>query len=437
VSARFAREGRGYRFAPSEAPAVLHFSRPADHRDELTFEVAVRRPDESHVLTRRVNILGSTVRGSLKELIDELAAEVRSADWKKLLREACESVLANHRAGPPLHYVRGEISRPPPPAWLSDELLLKNKPNAWIGAASTGKSTLAKATCAYYAAGYRFCERPMEQGVPLYLDWEDAEEDFDRVVYDVCRNLGAYPLPLMIWRNMRGHKLRDQIEGLARLIDKEKVGLVVLDAVAAAGGSPGEHMTWEAVALELEQCLGQLPSVTVLALDHVTAAEHKDNGQVPLKARGAERKLEFFRNQWSLVVDREAADQGRHLVSWTNTKPPSSARRARPFVTEIIHRESEISIVLRELEASSEAMQRLRSSTRLLRHFEQSEGRTAKEVCLELDGAEPSRGRLESIRTQLDRLVARSLLRKDADFRYWRRHSTEEGVLIPFPGGAD
>jgi hypothetical protein len=435
VSARFRREGLAYRFAPAEAPAILHFSRPADHRDELTFEVAVRRPDGNHVLTRRINLLGSTIRGSMKELIDELTSEVKGPDWKRLLREACESVLASHRAGPPPHFIRGEISRPPPPPWLSQGLALKDKPNVWIGAASTGKSTLAKAFCAYYACGYRFCDRPMEQGVPLFLDWEDDEDAFTRVVHDVCRNLGVWPVPLLIWRDMHGYRLRDQVDSLARLIDTEHVGLVVLDAVAAAGGTPGEHMSWEAVALELEQCLGQLPKVTVLALDHVTSAEHKDNGVVPLKARGAERKLEFFRNQWSLVLDREASESGRHLVSWTHTKH-NPVPKERPFVTEIIYRASEISIVLRELEASAEAMERLKSSQRLLRHFEQADGRTAKEVCLELDGAEPSRGRLESVRTQLDRLVARSLLRKDADFRYWRRHSTEEGRLIPFPGGS-
>jgi hypothetical protein len=427
VSARFAHEGLAYRFAPSEAAAVLLFSRPAEHRDELTFEVAVRRPDGKHVLTRRVNILGSSIRGNIKELIDELTAEVHGPDWKKLLREAAESVLASHRAGPPVVLVSGEIVRPPPPAWLCDGLLLKNKPNCWLGAASTGKSTLAKAVVAYYAAGFRFCDRPMEQGTPLYLDWEDDEEGFRRSVHDVCRNLGAWPLPRMYWRDMHGRRLRDQVESLAALIDRQHIGLVVLDAIAAAGGSPGEHMSWESVALELEECLGQLPAVTVLALDHVTAAEHKDNGKVPFKARGAERKLEYFRNQWTLMTDYESLRQGRHVVSWTHTKI-NVARLGEPFVTEIIHRPSEISINVRGLEASPEAIERLSEIEQLLRCLEARQGQTAAELCEAVKGTRIN-SKVESVRTLLKRAAQRNLCYVDQHGRWWTRQSITGGQL--------
>src|SRR5262249_23283047 len=145
------------------------------------------------LITRHVNLLAGTTRGAIADLCKELG-ELRPADgdtWKKLLREACEAVVSAHRQGRPVSVIQGEISRPPPPRWLSQGLLLKNKPNCWLGAASTGKSTLAKAMCAYYASGMRFCDRQIEQGVPLYLDWEDDEDSYTRVVIDVCHNLGV------------------------------------------------------------------------------------------------------------------------------------------------------------------------------------------------------------------------------------------------------
>lgn len=429
MSARFSREGLAYRFAPAEAPVVLLFSRPAEHRDELTFEVAVRRPDGQHVLTRRVNILGSSTRGSIKELGDELSAEVKGPDWRKLLREACESVLASHRAGSPLHTVAGEMQRPAPPEWLCEGLLLKNKPNVWLGAASTGKSTLAKAICVYYAAGYRFCERPMEQGVPLYLDWEDDVDDFMRVAYDVCRNLGVWPVPLMLWRDMHGRRLRDQIESLATIIDREHVGLLVIDAIAAAGGPPSEHSSWESVALELEVALGALPPVTILGLDHVTSQQHQDGSVVPLKARGAERKVEFIRNQWTLMLDREAQAYGRHLVQWFNTKI-NRLKLGASFVTELLHYDAELSVVVRPLDTSTEAFERLSDTQKCVRYLQDTPAQTVAEVTWAVFGVS-TRNKIESTRVLLKRAQARGLVWVDDGGRWWAKQLSANGQL-PF-----
>ena len=432
---RFRRVGMGYRFAPSEINIVLHFTRVLDKGTEFPSEVTVfNGTGHDPVMTRQVNLKSSSVRGSVKELIDELKGYNGQVDWQALMREACESVIASHRGGRPSRRVEGDIERPPPPAWLSQGLLLKNKLNCWLGAASTGKSTLAKAVCAYYACGFRFLDREMEQGIPLYLDWEDDFDDFVRTTTDVCRNLGVWPAPLMLHRDMHGYKLRDQVDALAREIDLEHVGLVVLDAVAAAGSSPGEHTGYEAVALEMEACLGALPPVTVLALDHVTSAEHKSLGSAlasaPVKARGSERKVEFFRNQWSLVQDPEAAALGRHVVAWTQTKLNQGAREV-PFATEIVHREAEISIVVRPMAIVAPDVT---DTDKLLNELRISPGgRSPRELALQCDGKEPSRGRIESVRKLLDRAVQRGRAAKEGG-RYFCRHADPESVLIPFPG---
>lgn len=437
MSDRFRRLGVGYRFAPAEVPIELGFTRIHDGSSDFTAEVAIyNRGQATAFVTRHVNLKATTsARGSAKDLLEELRHVNGTPKWDELWREASESVIASHRNGRPSQRVQGEFIRPLPPAWLSQGLLLKNKLNCWLGAASTGKSTLAKAICAYYAAGYRFLDREMEQGVPLYLDWEDDFDDFGRVVHDVCRNLGVdtHNLPLMLHRDMHGYKLRDQLDSLTREIDREHVGLVVLDAVAAAGGSPGEHMSYETIALELEACLGALPPVTVLALDHVTSADHKAGGLlVPLKARGSERKVEFFRNQWSLVQDPKAAEVGRHVVVWTQTKI-NVAGKEPAFATEIVHREAEISVVLRPMETVVPEQAAATETDKLLAGLADSPGgRTPRELALQLDGKEPSRSRVETVR----KLLERSERAYKENGRYFCRQVSSGAVLIPFPGSS-
>lgn len=448
---RFRRVGLDYRFAPREVPLVLQFQNVKDPGDKVECQILVQTAQEATVVTRHVNLMAGPTRGALADLIKELhemnGHGISLETWRALMREAAESVIHSHRKGRPFEVIEGVIERPPPPRWLCHGLLLKNKPNCWLGAASTGKSTLAKAMCAYYASGFRFCERPMEQGVPLYLDWEDDRDSFERVVYDVCRNLGLQGLPRMLWRDMHGFRLRDQLRTIASMVDRERVGLIVLDAVAAAGGSAGEHTSWESIALEMEECLGALPAVTILALDHVTGAEHRaqrnGNGSkppVPIKARGAERKLEYLRNQWTLVADVDAEHEGRHVVEWTHTKCNVAAKEPYPFATEIVHRDSEMSIVLREIE-TAESRAEVTQAQQLLAELATTSGRTARELALQFDGHEPSQVRIRSVRKMLDRAVlqghANRLPGQPVRYRTTGRQPTPEGTLLAFPGGAN
>lgn len=406
---------------------VLIFSRISDRRDETTAEVQVTRLDGAHVLRRRINLLSSG-RGSAAEFAKELAEEV-DVDWRRIIREACESVLDAHRSGPEFVTIAGDIKRPSPPEWLCDGLMLKGKPNCWLAAASTGKSTLAKAFCTYYATGYQFCDRRTEKGVPLYLDWEDDEESFRRVAHDVCRNLSVWPVPPMYWRDMHGQRFRDQVENLGRFIDQHNIGLVVIDAIAAAGGSPGEHMSWEAIALELEQGLGQLPPVTVLGLDHVTSDEHK-NGGVPVKGRGAERKVEFFRNQWSLLLDRDALERGRHLVGWTHTKV-NAIVPTPTFVTELAHRDGELSINPLPVTSSPTMVERMTNIRRLVMQLEATPGLSAAELCEALYGSTVS-SKVEGVRTELRRAEKRHQVRIDQTGRWWALGARYNGLaLVP------
>lgn len=446
---RFEKAGASYRFSPDEVDLSLDFSRP--EQKAASWEVAVRRRSAGHLFTRRITLLTSPRSGNTKTLIDEIVRMGigEAALLERLLLEACESVLASHRNGHPSQELRGRMRRPPPASWLCQGLLMKDKPNCWLGAASTGKSTLAVAVCVYYASGFRFCDRDTEQGVPMFLDWEEDFDTFQRIVFDVCRNLGVQDeWPPMVYVPMRGQRLRDRVESLGREIHDKHVGLVVMDAVAAMGAVPDEHLTYEAVALEMADCLDSLPPVTVLALDHVTGEEFKDlrrptlrtsKAFVPNKARGSVRKVEYFRNQWTLVTDVEAEKLGRHVVNWEHTKINQGKKEVGGFATEILHYPEEISIMVRAKEVYDEVADEEPSSDaeRAVRELTRVSPQSAHEVAWRVDGKPPTRQREDSIRRALDRAVKRGLLRKDGRRYWWCNPDTEDqksGQLLPFPG---
>jgi hypothetical protein len=209
----FRREGPGYLFQPSEAPVMVRFSRLADARDETTAEVAVSRLDGRSIGNRRrINLLGASgIPPSLLKILEAAQLGVDSDMWPDIIGQGFEQVISAHRDGVVLELIEGELSRPDPPAWLCADLLMKDKLNCWLGAAGTGKSTLAKMLCVCVATGQSFLNHAVQGVTPIYLDWEDDREDFELVIHDVCRAMGIWPVPKFGWIKMRGKRPGDSL----------------------------------------------------------------------------------------------------------------------------------------------------------------------------------------------------------------------------------
>jgi hypothetical protein len=426
----FRREGLSFRVEPTQAPIVAWFSNIADSKDKTSAELRITRQDGQFVLRRAVNLLaasGTTFNGIIEDLKEEsLGIDV---DWKRVLRDEFEAVLDAHRNGLVLEAIGGNIQTPRQVEWFCDDLLLKNKMNCWLASAGTGKSTLAKALATCYAAEQPFLGRCMgEPGEVLYLDWEDDKDDFERIAYQICKGMNIWPVPLLNWLSMRGRRMRDHVDKLGRIIAEKNVKLIVIDAIAAAGGSPGEHLSWEAIALELEQCLGQLPPVTVLGLDHVTSAEHKDGkANVPLKARGSERKVEFYRNQWTLMLDRGELSTGRHVVTWYHTKINTGVPRPE-FTTELIHGQNSLVVCEGTTDASPEAVGRLPLYQQYVVAVRRSPGLKTEDICLEVRET-TERTKVIATRVQLQKQERRGEVWCQDDRWYPAGHPGPENYL--------
>jgi hypothetical protein len=337
--ARFRRFGLGYQYRPPEAPVVMTFTSVSEKRGEIRAEVHVESGQGGHILRRYLNLLGSN---SMKDLVRDLAnAEGCAAfPWPKILESATESIIRAIRVGPELESYGGLADRPPGISWLCEGLVMANVPNVWLAAASTGKSTFAALLALYHALGEPFLGRPTTRGVTIYLDWESTGDDLAEKLWLGSRWLGLRAVPHGVHRlPMRGPASM-HAAAIANRIDSLGATLVIWDGVQAAGGPIGQYTSYEAVAMDLEALVGLLPPTTHVMLDHVTGDDLK-GGAVPLKARGGTRKVEWARNQWSLILDRDAHISKRHVVGWTHTKINRSDY-LESFGVEILHRPDEL-----------------------------------------------------------------------------------------------
>lgn len=340
----FKRHGLGWQFRPPTIPVVMTFTNVSEKRGEVRAEVHVQTAAGGHMLRRYLNLLGSN---SVRDLAKDLAAADGGAGfpWGAVLESATESIIRAVRVGPTLDTYEGEIRRPAGIRWLCADLVMADVPNVWIAAGSTGKSTFSVALAVHHALGMPFLGRETTKGVPLYLDWESTADDFEEKLWLVSRWLGERRVPKLHRLKMSGPATA-YASAIANRIDDLGVTLVIWDGVQAAGGPISQNAGYEAVAGDLEALISSLPTTTHLLLDHVTGDELKA-GAVPLKGRGSTRKVEFARNQWTMVLDREAQRDGRHVVGWTHTKI-NRGKYLTPFGVEVLHREDELGFSLLE-----------------------------------------------------------------------------------------
>jgi hypothetical protein len=318
------KDGLGWRFVPVEAPTIFYFSRIVERSSELTAEVYVQNANHEHVLRRRMNLLGMRAPDDLAKALD-VATDAAGWPWRKIVEQAFASVVEAHREGESVKLLGGTSVAPSPPQHVTPGVLMKETANTWFGPGGTGKSTAAAGICVSHVLGAPFAGMPTERGVPLYLDWEDEEEAFERLLWELSVGQGLTESVRMHWRRMKA-PLVAEIAYVSALIDRLGATLVVIDSATRAMGSAGEHGTYESTAIAFAEAIRALGKVTVLIVDHVDGMAVKEGG-VAKKAYGSIHKLNFVRNAWSLTLDEEASEQ---TVGWTHAKV-NHVRLRQPF----------------------------------------------------------------------------------------------------------
>ncbi len=317
----FRREGTGYIFEPPKTPVRFLVDRLHRSSEGMQARIAVESTlegHEGHMYRGRHRLEGSRSMADLEKALEKIAGPEHKIPWGSLLRTLTVSVVDAEEAGEPFVVVGGtarpRLARPPDTV---EKLLPAGKPTQWYGAGSAGKGYIAIAACIAVASGIPFTGLSVTKGEVLYLDWEDDQATFEERVAAVATGMGIPP-PRIHYRSCRGGgPLHEQIDTIARYVDRHGIALTVIDSVSMAGGMSSERSSYEETAVRLMTAVSLLRS-TVLLIDHVNA-EGKEGKGLAGRSYGSVFKGYLCRSTWEVRKEQEAGDKMSH-VAFHHTK---------------------------------------------------------------------------------------------------------------------
>jgi hypothetical protein len=360
VGSPFYREGTGWVYEPPKLPIRFQFDYVEVNGIEGRAQLRVISTEINDVITSfSANLASEQTRDRYAKAIAKRAClgEPGQLDEISIALERSFMRVMEAAREPLEVYVTDGVQRTPKGvSWLLDGLIMEGTINCLLAAPETGKSTQGLGIGIAHAAGRGIFGRAIKKGVTYFLDWEGDRETFDERYQKISAGLGIDPPAGMIYER-HSAPLRYVLNHVARTVDRHGVTLLIIDAVTTAAGSMGDR-GYEAVAVDLEVALRSLPiGVTVLLIDHVDSETVKGN-TVPIKGRGSTRKLEFVRNQWSLVLDKDAqANRDEHIVGWVHTKK-NRVKSMPPFGVRLIHDEDAIRFEMAEASVVAPLTQR-------------------------------------------------------------------------------
>lgn len=334
----FAKQGLGYVLTVPDLTIDMTLDRLSRTRGELHGELTVTcglpggRSADGHLHGARFNVSGGTTRGTLSKVLAKRAGTA-DVDWEDLLEDFCRRVMTAEREGDPVTLV-GALPIPVGETYRLAPLLPEGQTTILYGEGGTGKSTLAAAMAVSVETGVSVIEGWTPRRAPiLYMDWEAGRASINRRVRGVA--IGAH-IPAIVQVHYLDCRRRGALytfaEDIARLIDLEGFGLVIVDSVGMASGTSSEGTDANESAIRLFQAFGFL-GTTILAADHVSKAETEVTNR-PAKPYGSIYKTNLARATYELR--RQKAPDGGSYLGLYNTKA-NDADTLPPQAISVVH----------------------------------------------------------------------------------------------------
>lgn len=319
----FARQGLGYVMGVPDIMTEFSVDRMTRRGGETHGELTVTcglpgsRSTDGHLHQARFNLSSTTARTSLAKTL-AFRSKADEIDWFDLLETFCRAVLGAEREGDPISMVGALPVQVGGESYRLWPLLPDGQVTILYGDGGTGKSTLAAAMLVSIETGVTVIEGWLPRQAPvLYLDWEAGKASINRRVRGVA--MGAH-IPHVVQIRHADCRRRGPLPGfaedVARFIDKEGIGAVVVDSVGMASGTSNEGSDANESAIRLFSAFGFL-GTTVLAIDHISKAAAEDTGK-PARPYGSIYKGLLARATYELR--RSQAADGRSLLGVFNTK---------------------------------------------------------------------------------------------------------------------
>ena len=277
---------------PTEAgPVAFDFAGMAKQGSDLAAELTVTHLNpafEGEPYSQRINLLSQSARSQLEAALGRQFG--KETNWTTIVSTAWararQSYLEQDRG-----QQIGSIGRPETQSFLIAPLFPEWQPSITFGDGSSGKTYFSYACGAAVAMGsVDFVGMPVKQrGGVLVVDYETGPEQAAYRWRRVLLGMGLDPvivddalheLPIYYW-NAGGIPFADQVDALARFIDRHEIIHMIVDSGAdACGGEPEKS----GPALAYFNALSRL-RVTSNTICHVTNVDADSSSQRPFGSR--------------------------------------------------------------------------------------------------------------------------------------------------------
>jgi AAA domain-containing protein len=242
---------------------VCEFARFSEHRDTLNAELTVTN-EVGALHWSRINLASATGR---REVIRALE-EIHPIDgWRGMLDRACQLIALYRRRGEPA--VALEARPRTQDRWLIPLLVPVHETTVLYGTGGSAKSLLALAIAVSGILGHPIS--PAWTVAPLtkvlYLDWETDRRAHEERLHALTMHVEAIPHGSLLHRRMR-RPLTEDIETIRYHVDKDGIGLVIVDSLALAAGPEPEGTD---AAVRTLEALNTVNS-TRLVIAHISKA---------------------------------------------------------------------------------------------------------------------------------------------------------------------
>lgn len=208
----------------------------------LDAEIEIRIHGRSDTVMQRINLTSASARNELRRDLDSITA---SKDvWPEILLRAFSLARQAY-----LNYDRsikiGHVEATAAIGFHIEIMLPDGSHTVLFADGSSGKTFLALLMAVCSAAGIPFLGYEVKQRPVLIVDYETNEQTVRFRIDRICAGLrdagyqvDAENLAIFYWR-ARGIPLPDQADAIRRKVEKDGIGLVIVDSAAAAcGGEP-------------------------------------------------------------------------------------------------------------------------------------------------------------------------------------------------------
>lgn len=329
------RDGLGFRAEVVDQGVSLAVDRISEARGDTYGELSVSMAPEGHLMRTRIPLTSGAARASMARVLN---GRVKNVNWIAVLEEFCVGALELLREGAPIVRLGQKPSRRSVD-FLVEPILPINKPTILFGSEGTGKSTLTAAIAVAVASGKTTFSgwTVREPRNVLVLDWEADEDDWNDLIWGVSRGIGIDPPANIVYRDGLG-PLTHQVNEIARVIDEEEIGLMIVDSVGLAnpGGRDGSDANTSAI-----QLFGalRLLGTTKLLIDHVP--KNEDGSARPY---GSVYKPALARAVYELRGSEDVDEDGSRHLALFHRKGNQTARQ-KPVGIRVIKTDEEVLLI--------------------------------------------------------------------------------------------